>query len=53
LRSSRSVAASSTSAASVDDLRSSGFDGWVATELDSYDRPAAEAGRESYTFVSG
>jgi inosose dehydratase len=37
----------------LDDLRASGFDGWVATELDSYDGPAAEAARESYAFVSG
>jgi inosose dehydratase len=36
----------------LDDLRSSGFDGWVTTELDSYDGPAAEAARESHTFVS-
>jgi inosose dehydratase len=37
----------------LDDLRSSGFDGWIATELDSYDGPAAEAARESYAFVRG
>lgn len=37
----------------LDDLRASGFDGWVTTELDSYDGPAAEAARESYVFVNG
>jgi len=37
----------------LDDLRSSGFDGWVAAELDSYDGPAAEAARTSYDFLSG
>jgi inosose dehydratase len=35
------------------DLRSSGFDGWVATELDSYDGPPAAAARESFAFLSG
>lgn len=34
------------------DLRASGFDGWVATELDSYDGPPAEAARESFAFVT-
>jgi inosose dehydratase len=37
----------------LDDLRSSGFDGWVTTELDSHDGPAAEAARASYAFLSG
>ena len=35
----------------VDDLWSSGFDGWVAAELDSYDGPPAEAARESFAFL--
>jgi inosose dehydratase len=37
----------------LDDLRSSGFDGWITTELDSYDGPPAEAARESHAFVKG
>jgi inosose dehydratase len=37
----------------LDDLRASGFDGWVTTELDSYDGPPAEAARESFAFVTG
>jgi inosose dehydratase len=37
----------------LDDLRASGFDGWVAAELDSYGGPPADAARESFGFLSG